>query len=431
MSVTNRYASLNRNIAVRESARIIVIAFNLRQRTSNVIRKPALCACLLLGTATASLGQSMQEHLTKCMSADPDTRIAACTAIIQAPVANLMAGLHVGKASENLSAAYNNRGDAYYKKGDYDRAIPDFSEAIRLSPSFGYYRERGIAYIGKGDYDQAIQDFSEAIRLNPNDAFSYVYRGEAYDHKRDYDSAIQDFNEAIRQSSKNSRAYGSRGQAYREKDDYDRAIDDYSEAIRLNPKDLGAYFGRGLAYHRKGDYERAIQDFNEVIHVNPKYPYAYESRGESYLFQSNLTAATASFKDAIAAAPSSMVAVFAALMLHVAVKGQRQDDAQELASVAAAADLSKWPGPVLKFDLGQMTADNLMKAAANADANIQKWQICEANYFTGEDALFHHQRTTALAHLKAARDDCPKGYSAYVAVLMELKRLEVPAAPTK
>jgi tetratricopeptide (TPR) repeat protein len=431
VSVTNRYAPLNRNIAARESARIIVIAFNLRQETSNVIRKPALCACLLLGTATASLGQSMQEHLTKCMSADPDTRIAACTAIIQAPVANLMAGLHVGKASENLSAAYNNRGDAYYKKGDYDRAIPDFSEAIRLSPSFGYYRERGIAYIGKGDYDQAIQDFSKAIRLNPNDAFSYVYRGEAYDHKRDYDSAIQDFNEAIRLSSKNSRAYGSRGQAYREKDDYDRAIDDYSEAIRLNPKDLGAYFGRGLAYHRKGDYERAIQDFNEVIRVNPKYPYSYESRGEAYLFQSNLTAATASFKDAIAAAPSSTVAVFAVLMLHVAVKGQRHDDAQELASVAAAADLSKWPGPVLKFDLGQMTADDVLKAAANADANIQKWQICEANYFTGEDALFHHQRTTALAHLKAARDDCPKGYSAYLAVLMELKRLEVPAAPTK
>jgi tetratricopeptide (TPR) repeat protein len=98
----------------------------------------------------------MQEHLNECMSVDPDTRIAACTAIIQAPVVDLMGRLHVGKASENLSVAYNNRGDAYYKKGDYDRAIQDFSEAIRLSPSFGYYRERGIAYNEKGDYDQAI-----------------------------------------------------------------------------------------------------------------------------------------------------------------------------------------------------------------------------------------------------------------------------------
>jgi hypothetical protein len=43
-------------------------------------------------------------------------------------------------------------------------------------------------------------------------------------------------------------------------------------------------------------------------------------------------------------------------MLHVIMKRQGHDDAQQLARVAAAADLSKWPGPVLKLDLGQMTA---------------------------------------------------------------------------
>ena len=387
-----------------------------------MIGKPALYACcLLLGTAMAAMGQSRKENLNKCMSTDPDARISGCTALIQAG----------SETAVNLSVAYNNRGNAYERKGDHDRAIQDVSEAIRLSPSFGYYRERGIDYNEKGDYDAAIQDYSEAIHLNPNNSFVYVYRGEAYDHKRDYDRAIQDFNEAIRLSSNNGRAYGGRGQAYRDKDDFDRAIQDYSEAIHLNPKDIGSYFGRGLAYHSKGDYDRAIQDFNEVIRVNPKYPYSYEYRGEAYLLQSNLTAAIASFKDAIAAAPSSMTAVYAVLMLNVAVKGQRHDDAQQFASVTAATDMSKWPGPVLKFDLGQITADDVMKAAANADANTRKWQVCEANYFTGEDALFHHQRTMALARLKAARDGCPKGYSAYAAVLMDLKRLGEPAGPTK
>ena len=57
-------------------------------------------------------------------------------------------------------------------------------------------------------------------------------------------------------------------------------------------------------------------------------------------------------------------------MLHVALKRQGHDDAQQLASVAAAADLSKWPGPVLKLDLGQMTADEVMVAAANAVADM-------------------------------------------------------------
>jgi hypothetical protein len=53
--------------------------------------------------------------------------------------------------------------------------------------------------------------------------------------------------------------------------------------------------------------------------------------------------------------------------------------------------------------------------------------VCEANYFTGEDALLHHQRTTALARLKAARDGC----TGFTAALAELKRLDAPGAPSK
>jgi lipoprotein NlpI len=119
------------------------------------------------------------------------------------------------------------------------------------------------------------------------------------------------------------------------------------------------------------------------------------------------------------------------VMLHVIIKRQGHDDAQELARVAAAADLSKWPGPVLKLDLGKMTANEVMMAAASPASDRQKWWVCEANYFTGEDALLHHQRTTALARLKAARDGCPKGDPDYAAALAELKRLGASAAPAR
>jgi hypothetical protein len=113
------------------------------------------------------------------------------------------------------------------------------------------------------------------------------------------------------------------------------------------------------------------------------------------------------------------------------MKRQGHDDAQQLARVAAAADLSKWPGPVLKLDLGQMTANEVLVAAASPGSDRQKWRVCEANYFTGEDALLHHQRTTALARLKAARDGCPKGDTDYAAAVAELKRLGASTTPAK
>ena len=56
----------------------------------------------------------------------------------------------------------------YGDKGDYDRAIADYDEAIRLDPRYAVaYYNRGVAYCDKGDYDRAIADYNEAIRLDP------------------------------------------------------------------------------------------------------------------------------------------------------------------------------------------------------------------------------------------------------------------------
>jgi tetratricopeptide (TPR) repeat protein len=391
----------------------------------------------------AATGCSTLGNLNKCRSTDPDTRIAGCTAVIQASE-----GWKV-----NLYQIYNNRGNAYYSKRDYDHAIQDFNEAVRLSPNDAntYYTRgnahggRGIAYDNKYDYEHAIQDYNEAIqdytdaiRLNQSYAFAYYGRGIAYDSRGiehdnsdDYNRAIQDYNEAILLSPNNAGAYKYRGVAYNHKSDYDRAIQDFSEAIRLNPKDSVAYLGRGIAHIYKGDYDRAIQDFNELILLNPKDSVAYGARGDTYLLQSNLAAAISDFENAISAAPSSRMAVSTALMLHVAMKRQGRDDARQLAQVAATADLSKWPGPVLKLDMGKMTAGEVMAAAVNPADDRQKWHVCQANYFIGEDALFHNQQAMALAHLKAARDGCPHWDAHYAAALVELKRLGAPAVPAK
>ena len=68
-----------------------------------------------------------------------------------------------------LAIAYNNRGNAYAAKGDYDRAIQDFDQSIKLNPAYAKpFNNRGVAYLKKGEYDLAIKNLDEAIRLNPN-----------------------------------------------------------------------------------------------------------------------------------------------------------------------------------------------------------------------------------------------------------------------
>jgi tetratricopeptide (TPR) repeat protein len=461
------------------------------RRASNVIGKTALQICLLLGATLAAAGCGNLESAYKCRSVDPDRRIAGCTAIIQT---GQLTPQDLAVIYYNRGTAYNSKGDhdraiqdydegirlspndpaiymargiSYYEKRDYDHAIQDFDQPISLNPNsapvYHYYHavapnkalayyylgnaydSRGNAYDNKSDYSHAIQDYSEAIQdyneaivLNPRNAFAYYGRGQAYDgrgleddNKDDYGHAIQDYDEAIRLRPNDAGVYEHRGFTYNQEGDYDRAIQNLTESIRLSPKDAAAYGSRGVAYVYKGDYGPAIQDFNEAIRLAPKLAPAYEARGEAYLFQSNLTAATSDFQNAISEAPSPRIAVGAALMLHVAMKRQGRDDSHQLAQVAAAADLSKWPGPVLKLDMGRMPASEVLAAAAHPGDERQKWHVCQANYFTGEDALFHNDRAKAVARLMAARHECPNWDASYVAALVELKRLGAPPAPGK
>src|SRR5471032_1886728 len=76
-----------------------------------------------------------------------DVQISGCTAVIQS-------GNYSGM---NLAWAFNNRGNAYTEKKEYDRAIADYDQAIRLNPKYALvFDGRGINYKNKGQLDRAI-----------------------------------------------------------------------------------------------------------------------------------------------------------------------------------------------------------------------------------------------------------------------------------
>src|SRR5262249_16559641 len=68
----------------------------------------------------------------------------------------------------------------YANKGDRDRAIADYNEAIRLDPENAMaFNNRGASYANKGDRDRAIADYNEAIRLNPNFSLAFTNLNKA------------------------------------------------------------------------------------------------------------------------------------------------------------------------------------------------------------------------------------------------------------
>jgi tetratricopeptide (TPR) repeat protein len=94
------------------------------------------------------------------------SRTAAGTAR-GSPMATQQPTIYAGTVAANVY----DRAFAYFDQEDYDHAILEFSELIRLLPTHARtYFNRASCYYRKSDYVLAIANYKEAIRLDPSDA---------------------------------------------------------------------------------------------------------------------------------------------------------------------------------------------------------------------------------------------------------------------
>ena len=63
---------------------------------------------------------------------------------------------------------YFNQGIVNSHESNYDKAIEDYTQAIKLDPNPAYaYNNRGTVKLKLGDYQGAIKDYDKAIELDP------------------------------------------------------------------------------------------------------------------------------------------------------------------------------------------------------------------------------------------------------------------------
>lgn len=181
--------------------------------------------------------------------------------------------------AEGRAVGYALRGVTWLTKREFDNAIKDLSEVLRMSPtSSSFYVVRGKAYHGKHDYDAAMADFNEAIRLEPTNLVAYNDRGATWTSKGDYHKAHQQFNEVLRRAPANALAFANRGVNWFKQDEYDKALADIDQSIKLDPKQAFAYSNRGRVYMKLGDYPKAMADYDKAISISPHEWTAFNGR---------------------------------------------------------------------------------------------------------------------------------------------------------
>lgn len=163
---------------------------------------------------------------------------------------------------------------------EYDKAIEYFTSLIISSDDnistniwnekADYFYSRGFCYLHKGQYKKAIEDFTDAINIEPFYDY-YVNRGNCYHCLKQYEKAIEDFSKAISiQVIRYYYAYYGRGQCYFNIGQYEKAAEDFTETIDICKKThneifLDAWNRRINCYIELGEYENVKKDCKYIL----------------------------------------------------------------------------------------------------------------------------------------------------------------------
>lgn len=157
-------------------------------------------------------------------------------------------------------------------RGNYQAAIAQYNLVLAsTSNDIQALIERGIAYARSGDHNRAIEDYTAAARLQRSNALVYYNRGISYDALGLTDLALADYDHSIRHDSTYAYTWNNRGYVYASLGDWERAINDYTQALHLDPTYATAYNNRAIAYVHIGQIANAQADYEKALDLNPEY----------------------------------------------------------------------------------------------------------------------------------------------------------------
>jgi len=111
------------------------------------------------------------------------------------------------KYAPNLAAVFQQRGYAAATNQQFQDAINDYSEAIKINPNDSrIYEQRAAVEMKLNDMDKALADYSEAIKLKPNEVRYYLYRSYIYEIKGDIKNSMADTEKVLKTDPNNQEA---------------------------------------------------------------------------------------------------------------------------------------------------------------------------------------------------------------------------------
>ena len=171
--------------------------------------------------------------------------------------------------------AHFSLGRLYYLKGDYEKAIGECREALKLDPDLaGAHWILGLTFVARGMFSQAISEASiikESVEKTKDDELKAYYHhlsGKISLSQNLFDQALENFNKAAAiWSLQRTFFVNALGEAYFEVGKLNEAVEKFQVVLETNPNYAQTHYLLGLVYQKRGQKDKArrhLQNFLEL-----------------------------------------------------------------------------------------------------------------------------------------------------------------------
>jgi len=256
------------------------------------------------------------------------------------------------RKDSSYALAYAGLGEAYWRKYDLtkqevwvDSAITFCNKSVELNSYLAQVRTTlGLVYSGQGEYENAIMQFQEAIKIEPGNEDAYRELASAYSALGDTLNAVENYKKSIALQPDYWAGYNALGRYYFNHGQYDQAAEQYQKVKELIPENVRGYNNLAAAYIYLEQFDLAKSISEQSLQIEPSFG-AYSNFGYIYFTEKNYSKSADYFEKALSLNPDDyrMWANLGACYYHMGGESASEKVAFEKALELASIQLSVNP----------------------------------------------------------------------------------------
>lgn len=220
---------------------------------------------------------------------------------------------HVLKYDSNTDLPYGNRANFYRDNKQYDLALSDYDNAIRLKPNNPKaLNSRAKLYFNKGgaenlklsarDYEAAIEKMLASPQdpeYNESLGEYYINLGAVYAMQSNPKGAIEEFNKGLQLKPNHETGYLNRSVIYNQLGDFPNALKDIETYFTYNPYNADLWYESARLKRALNRLPEAVKDYSEAIRLDGSKGLFYYERSRTQSQMNQVDAAKSDLARAI------------------------------------------------------------------------------------------------------------------------------------